>query len=123
MKKVLVSVLSFAFIAATAGSALAAGNKAEGAKVYKQQCAACHGDTGKGDGPSAKSLKPAPTNLTDAKLMSSLSDADIAKVTKEGGAKVGKSPLMPALGATWNKQQMDDMVAHMRDLCKCKGKK
>ncbi|MEK6544338.1 MAG: cytochrome c [Elusimicrobiota bacterium] len=35
-----------------------------GAQLYKRDCAACHGAQGKGDGPSAASLKPAPRDFT-----------------------------------------------------------
>ena len=35
-----------------------------GAKLYQEFCAACHGAEGKGDGPAAPALKNAPTNLT-----------------------------------------------------------
>jgi mono/diheme cytochrome c family protein len=34
-----------------------------GEKLYHQICASCHGDKGSGDGPVAKSLKPAPASL------------------------------------------------------------
>jgi mono/diheme cytochrome c family protein len=35
-----------------------------GAEMYTEYCAACHGHTGKGDGPAAPALKMAPTDLT-----------------------------------------------------------
>jgi high-affinity iron transporter len=40
-----------------------------GARVYQAQCASCHGATGAGDGPAGKGLVPAPSNLTDARLL------------------------------------------------------
>ena len=36
---------------------------AHGSKVYKAQCAVCHGPKGLGDGPAGKSLNPPPRNL------------------------------------------------------------
>lgn len=36
-----------------------------GASLYQQQCAACHGASGHGDGPSAAGLTPPPTDLTN----------------------------------------------------------
>ncbi len=36
---------------------------AEGARLYQQNCASCHGATGKGDGPVAERLKTAPQSL------------------------------------------------------------
>jgi high-affinity iron transporter len=38
---------------------------ARGAEVYRTQCASCHGDLGRGDGPLAAGLDPAPSNLAD----------------------------------------------------------
>ncbi|HEX5012417.1 MAG TPA: cytochrome c, partial [Planctomycetota bacterium] len=35
-----------------------------GAQLFARQCAACHGDTGRGDGPVAYLLDPKPRNFT-----------------------------------------------------------
>jgi len=49
-----------------------------GALVYREQCAACHGESGRGDGPKAKSLKgPPPANLADPAVMGNKSRLDI----------------------------------------------
>jgi mono/diheme cytochrome c family protein len=40
---------------------------AHGQKVYKLNCALCHGDSGKGDGPAGMALKPPPRNLVEGK--------------------------------------------------------
>jgi len=37
---------------------------AAGEKIYRENCAACHGNAGKGDGPAAANLKPKPVDLT-----------------------------------------------------------
>lgn len=37
---------------------------AQGAALYEQRCAACHGSTGKGDGPVGVRLSPPPVNFT-----------------------------------------------------------
>jgi len=36
-----------------------------GADVFKTNCAACHGETGLGDGPAGAALDPAPKNLAE----------------------------------------------------------
>ena len=56
---------------------------ARGAQVYREQCANCHGDQGRGDGPKAATVKgPPPADLTDPAAMSQLSLVDIyRKVT------------------------------------------
>lgn len=66
-----------------------------GRGVYKTYCAACHGETGRGDGPAAGVMKPPPRDHTDRAYMSTLSDEDLAKIIQMGGAMKGK-PLMPS---------------------------
>lgn len=66
-----------------------------GRGLYKANCVACHGASGKGDGPAAGVLKPAPRDHTDRAYMSTLTDEDLAKVIQMGGAATGK-PLMPS---------------------------
>lgn len=39
-------------------------NVPKGEAMFAQSCAACHGASGKGDGPAAAGLKPAPADLT-----------------------------------------------------------
>jgi mono/diheme cytochrome c family protein len=38
--------------------------KSDGAALYSEFCASCHGVTGKGDGPAAAGLERAPSDLT-----------------------------------------------------------
>jgi high-affinity iron transporter len=38
---------------------------AHGAEIYRASCAGCHGDLGRGNGPLAGGLDPAPSNLAD----------------------------------------------------------
>lgn len=40
---------------------------AYGAKVYSTNCAMCHGNAGKGDGPAGMGLNPRPRNLVEGK--------------------------------------------------------
>jgi hypothetical protein len=67
----------------------------QGKKLYEQFCTSCHGQSGKGDGPAAAALNPKPRDYTNKEVMSKLSDDDLFNVIKNGGASVGKSPLMP----------------------------
>jgi mono/diheme cytochrome c family protein len=89
----------------------------QGKKLYGQFCASCHGQSGKGDGPAAAALNPKPRDHTDKETMSKLSDDELLKVIKNGGASVGKSPLMPAWGASLKDDQIKDVIAYVRTLC------
>jgi len=93
-----------------------AGDAVAGAELYATYCSSCHGPRGEGDGPLAASLEPKPANHRDAAYMRSLSDAHLFQVVKEGGAAVGKSPLMAPWGGTLSDEQIRDVVAYVRTL-------
>jgi mono/diheme cytochrome c family protein len=90
----------------------------QGKKLYGQFCVTCHGESGKGDGAAAAALNPKPRDHTDKEYMSTLSDDDMLKVIKNGGASVGKSPLMPPWGASLKDDQIQDIIAYVRTLSK-----
>ncbi len=117
----------FVIIAATVfGLALgAAGSaQAEDAKqVFDFYCAQCHGVNGDGKGVNVgKDFATDPRNFTVTADMEKRSDDDIRGVIKDGGPSISKSPLMPPWGATLSAAQVDGLLAHIRQLCKCKGK-
>ena len=60
----------------------------DGAKlIYMQNCAQCHGDAGKGDGPGRDSMNPKtppPANFTDAESMAGLSPFKVYNTTTFG---------------------------------------
>jgi cytochrome c553 len=57
---------------------------ARGAAVYAQHCAACHGESGRGDGPEAAELIDDPGDLTDLEKMSLNSDTVLYNIVTEG---------------------------------------
>jgi mono/diheme cytochrome c family protein len=57
---------------------------AAGAQLYHENCAPCHGDTGKGDGDTGKIIKKKPANFTDEKMMSAETDGSIFWKMGEG---------------------------------------
>jgi mono/diheme cytochrome c family protein len=82
-------------MAAPATAAAAPVSLDRGRGLYKVNCAPCHGEQGKGDGPAAAAYNPKPRNHTDAVYMKKLTDEDIAKVIQYGGAIKGM-PMMPS---------------------------
>lgn len=85
-----------------------------GRAIYKANCAACHGDTGRGDGPAAGVLKPAPRDHTDRAYMSTITDEDLVKIIQMGGAIKGK-PLMPS-NPQIRGADLEALVAYTRSL-------
>lgn len=92
------------------------GDEEAGKKTYDLLCASCHGTTGKGDGPAAAAMTPKPADFTDGKLMKTLSDQFLFDIIKNGGASVGKSPLMPAWGGQLKDQDIWNLIAYIREL-------
>ena len=72
---------------------------------------------GGGDGPAAGVLNPKPRDHINKEYMSQMSDDDLLKVIKNGGASIGKSPLMPPWGASLKDDQINDVIAYIRALC------
>jgi len=94
------------------------GNIENGEKLFTNSCAACHGVSGKGDGPAAASMKPRPKNLRDSEYMKNLTDEGLFNIIKYGGSSVGKSPFMPAWGSTLSDQDTRDIILYIRSLSK-----
>ena len=97
---------------------------AEGQQLYAKNCAACHGETGKGDGVIAPSLKKTPTmpgmamtghetvapiNFTDAKNMLGASDAILEGKIIRGGMGTG----MPYWGPIFTAEQIHALIDYL----------
>ncbi|HXM96965.1 MAG TPA: c-type cytochrome [Candidatus Dormibacteraeota bacterium] len=52
--------------------------------VYLEDCAKCHGETGKGDGSKAAQYRPAPTDFTDAARLGARTDGELFYKISEG---------------------------------------
>jgi plastocyanin len=96
----------------------------EGRQLYAQNCAACHGETGKGDGvmtsslqkmPSVPSMKLTghetvkPIDFTDAKNMLGASEAILAGKIIRGGMGTG----MPYWGPIFTEEQIQAVVDYV----------
>ena len=85
-----------------------------GREIYKANCVACHGESGKGDGPGAGVLKPPPRDHTNREYMSKLTDKEIGDTIQMGGAMKGK-PLMPS-HPQLRGDDLSAIVAYVRSL-------
>lgn len=108
-------LVGFILVAGTVQQVTGAENVEAGGKLYQTRCSPCHGPDGKAATPTAQALNPKPRDHSDGAYMNQLSNEHVAKVIKNGGPAVGKSPIMPAQ-TDLNDQQIDDVIAFVRTL-------
>jgi mono/diheme cytochrome c family protein len=77
-------------------------------EIYMNECAECHGEHGKGDGPKAMMHTPAPADLTDAGQMNTVTDGEIFYQISEG-----KKP-MPSFKKRLTEDQRWGLVLFVR---------
>jgi len=102
--------------ASTSAFACISGDPEKGKAKYAQICASCHGPKGAGDGVASAGLNPKPAHHNDGNYMNPLSNEHLTKVITQGGASVGKSPLMAPWGAVLGPQGVQDVIAFVRTL-------
>jgi mono/diheme cytochrome c family protein len=76
-----------------------------GARLYRQYCAACHGERGRGDGPAGAALCPAPTDLT--KLRSDVPDL-MRQIDGRRAIRAHGSGEMPVWGEVFEQSLLDE---------------
>lgn len=86
----------------------------EGARLYKTNCSACHGNNGKGDGPAAASLHPRPADHTSAAVQSETDGSLFYKLSE------GRTP-MPGFKSSLNPTQRWQLIEYIRTLGKARG--
>jgi mono/diheme cytochrome c family protein len=103
-------------------STAVAGDAVEGKKTYDVLCTACHGATGRGDGPAAAALDPPARNFASGEFKFDAdkdgvtgTDRDLAIVIRKGGVAFGGSPVM----VPWmhlSDAEIANLVAYLRSL-------
>lgn len=86
-------------------------------ELYREDCAQCHGQTGKGDGPEAWMHRPAPADLTDAARMANVTDGEMFYQITEG-----RRP-MPAFKNRMTSDQRWQLVLFLRTFSQTSGPK
>lgn len=113
MKRLVTTVVVLLSGAALAGGFELKGDAKKGEAQFKTLCVSCHGEKGDGAGPAGAALTPKPTNFTDAANSARLTDEYVYKVIKEGGAAVGKSPLMISWSASLKDDELRNVAAYV----------
>ena len=100
--------------------ALAAGDAAAGKTTFTTNCATCHGESGKGDGPLGAALTPPPRDFTKAEFKFDTdkdgkpgTDADLKSVIQKGAGAFGGSPLMAPWPA-FTDADIANVIAYIR---------
>jgi mono/diheme cytochrome c family protein len=93
------------------GSQVWGGEVAElGARLYVERCSACHGEHGRGDGPTAPALVPPPRDFGDAAFWKERTTTELSAVVKDG--KPGT--MMPPFRGVLSDAEIDAVVAYLR---------
>ena len=85
---------------------------AAGAKVYTENCAACHGDRGLGDGEAGRDLSPSPALLSYLVQMPMAVDEYLLWAISDGGNAFGTD--MPAFKDTLTEDEIWKVITWMR---------
>ncbi len=86
---------------------------------YGNLCRKCHGSDGSGNGPVAAVLSTHPSDFSDCDAVAKLTPEFLTKIIGEGGAAVGRSPQMPAVGKTLTSDEIDALVGYVTsEFCK-----
>lgn len=84
---------------------------AAGQRIYVKRCVACHGKTGKGDGPDAADLGIHPAKLSDGLIRGQTDGELFWKIT------VGKKP-MPNYGSRLSPTDRWNVINYLRSLAR-----
>ena len=115
MRRWVLVALSFAGVASLT-SVLSAQVPATGEEMYRQWCAVCHGEDGRGK-PRERPVPTVPMDLTDCRLTTPETDADWVLVITHGGVAAGRSADMPGFEMLPD-AAVREILLYVRALCR-----
>ena len=98
-------------------------NPRNGERIYKSACVSCHGADGRG-APESISVFTRPDSFPDFTRCDQTTaeiNTGYKDVITNGGPSHGFSQIMPAFGEALSSQEIDDLVAHLREFCRQSG--
>ncbi len=84
---------------------------AAGQAIYAVQCASCHGESGKGDGPAGQALSPVAANLVES--VAKFNDDYLFYRISEGGAMDPYNSSMPSFKNVLSEEEIWQVVTHI----------
>jgi mono/diheme cytochrome c family protein len=88
-----------------------------GKAVNDKYCIRCHDPESTPERVSnLDNLSPTPHQFTDGATLNRISDADLTNMIAHGGPALGKSPQMPAYGATLKPTEIKAMLSYIRTI-------
>jgi|GraSoiStandDraft_43_1057313.scaffolds.fasta_scaffold01511_4 mono/diheme cytochrome c family protein len=94
-------------------------NARNGERIYKSACTECHGRDGKG-APESISAFERPDSFPDfTRCDQTTAEVNTAykSVLVHGGPNHGFSQIMPSFGEALSSQEIDDLIAYLREFC------
>jgi mono/diheme cytochrome c family protein len=115
--------LAWALLPGSAGAQYLAysfkANPQRGKQIYKSACVSCHGSDGKG-APQTLSVFKRPSTFPDfTRCDQTTAEVNTAykAIVENGGPSRGFSQIMPAFREALSPEQIDDVVAYLREFC------
>ena len=90
---------------------------ADGAAIYRDACAACHGHDGKGMPHEEVGNVASIPDFTDCRFNSAERTSDWLAIVRGGGPVRGFSRVMPAFGDALTDGQIELAIGHIRSFC------
>jgi mono/diheme cytochrome c family protein len=90
------------------------GSAVTGQVIYASRCEVCHGETGRGDGAAAQSVRVTPADFTQDTLIARRDWVALFQRIRGGGE--GRHTAMPPWGMLFTEAEMWDLVAFIASL-------